>query len=125
LPDVTVKRLGDLESNGGMYYRLRSALGVTSFGLALESWPAGTDVYPEHAEPEQEEVYIVLHGSATLFAGGVAHLLEPGVFARVGPGVTRRIVPGTEGVTLLAIGGVPGGVYSPPRWTEEGVPWSE
>jgi hypothetical protein len=123
--DVTVKRLEDFESNRGVFYRVRAGLGVTAFGLNVERWPAGSTFYPEHDESStrQEEVYTVLEGSATLVAGDEEHLLEPGVFARVGAVTARRILPGPEGVTLICIGGVPGGIYSAPAFTEEGAPW--
>jgi uncharacterized cupin superfamily protein len=53
--------------------------------MTVERWPPGSDLYPEHAEPEHEEVYIVLEGSALFRAGDEEHVLEPGVVARVGP----------------------------------------
>ncbi len=126
MAEVTVKRLEEFESNRGVFYRVRAGLGVTSFGLNVERWPANSDLYPEHDEHQQgqEEVYVVLEGSATLVASGEEHHLVPGVFARVGPGVMRKFVPGDEGVTLLCLGGVPGEVYRAPRFTEEGAPWS-
>jgi glyoxylate utilization-related uncharacterized protein len=123
LADVVIKRLDEFESNHEMYYRVRSGLGVSAFGLSVERWPAGTDFHPEHAEAEQEEVYVVLEGSATLVADGGEHALERMMFVRLAPHVVRKIVPGDDGVTLLCIGGVPGGVYTPPAFTEEGAPW--
>jgi len=123
LADVVVKRVDELESNREVYYRARAGLGVSAFGLSIERWPAGSDLYPEHAEPEQEEVYVVLEGSATLVAGGSEHALEPLTLARVAPGITRKIVPGENGVTLLCIGGVAGAAYTAPAFTEEGAPW--
>ena len=123
MTDVTIKRLDDFENNHGIYYRVRSGLGVSSFGLAVENWPPESEHYPEHDEQGQEEVYVVLEGSCVLRVAGEEHPLEPGMFARVGPGVRRKILPGTDGVKVLCIGGVPGGVYEPPGWTENGAPW--
>lgn len=121
-----MKRLEDFESNRGVFHRARAGLGVSSFGMNVERWPPNSDLYPEHDEHQQgqEEVYVVLEGSATLVAGGEEHRLDPGVFARVGPGVMRKILPGDDGVTLLCLGGVPGAVYRAPRFTDEGAPWS-
>ena len=126
MPDVVVERLEEFENNHGVFYRLRAGLGVTSFGTTVERWPPNSDLYPEHDEHQQgqEEVYVLLEGSAILRAGREEHRLEPGVFARVGPGVMRKILPGSEGATVLCVGGVPGGVYHPPRFTEAGAPWS-
>ena len=121
---VTVKRLDEFDNNGG-FFRARAGLGVTSFGLAVEHWPPNDDRYPEHDESStgQEEVYVVLEGSGALRAAGEEHRLEPGVFARVAPGVTRKLLPGADGLEVLCIGGVPGGVFQPRGWTEEGAPW--
>ena len=62
--------------------------------------------YPEHdhTTDEQEEVYVVLQGSARLEAGGESWRLEPGLLVRVGSGQKRKIFPSGEGVTILAIG---------------------
>lgn len=127
MDDVTVRRIDDFESmshRGLSMHMARAALGVSSFGLQVIRIPAGNDAYPEHdhsgdgiggrmfeSRPEQldqEEVYTALEGSATLHVGGDEFRLEPGIFARVGPGEARRIVTGAEGVTLLALGGIPG-----------------
>jgi uncharacterized cupin superfamily protein len=122
---VTIKRLEEFENNHGFYYRVRAGLGVTAFGLSVENWPPRYEDYPEHDESErgQEEVYVVLGGSCVLRAGEEEHPLDEGMFARVGPGVRRKILPGAKGVKLLCIGGVPGRVYEPPDWTENGAPW--
>jgi hypothetical protein len=48
-------------------------------------------------------------------------VLEPEVFVRVGPGEKRKLVTSDEGVRILALGGVPGRVYEPPEFTEEGA----
>lgn len=127
MADVTVKRIEDFDSmshEGLSMHTVRSGLGVSSFGIQVIRIPPGNDAYPEHdhspqgiggrmfekrpGQLDQEEVYTVLEGTATLRAGGQEHELEPGVFARVGPGETRKIVTGAEGATLLALGGIPG-----------------
>jgi quercetin dioxygenase-like cupin family protein len=86
--------------------------------------PPGFDRYPahDHTGDEQEEVYTVLAGRATLTVRGTDHELEPGVFARVGPEETRKITTEDEGARVLAIGGSPGKVYVAPEYTEEGQP---
>jgi quercetin dioxygenase-like cupin family protein len=123
MADITVKRLDEFEALfGGGMLRVRAGLGVTSFGLQVIELPPEFTRYPEHshAHDEQEEVYTVLGGKVTLQAGGEEHALEPGVYVRVGPGERRKFVTGEEGVRILAIGGVPGKVYEPPEFTEEG-----
>ncbi len=115
MADVTVKSLDELESYAGQFLYAGKGLGVTAWGMNVERLPPNWAEYPEHdhAEEGQEEVYVVLKGSATLNAGGESWELEPGTLARVGAGQKRRIVPGDEGATLLAIGGAPGKAYEP------------
>ena len=112
MADVTVKHIDEFESAGGTgrFLLARKGLGVTSFGMNVERFPAGYADYPDHdhAKDGQEEVYFVVEGAVTLHAGEEAFELTPGTFARVGPEQKRKLVPGAEGVTLLAIGGVPG-----------------
>jgi len=127
MPDVTVKPIDEMEAiNGGLARRARAELGVTAWGMQVMTLPAGWDGYPEHNhddkayDPNQEEVYIPLSGSATLVAEGQEFELRPGMMARVGPAQLRRIVPGPEGVRFVALGGAPGS-FSPGTWTELGA----
>lgn len=112
MADVTVKHLDDLESHGGngRFLFARKGLGVTSFGMNVERFPAGYEDYPDHdhSKDGQEEVYFVVEGSVTLSAGEESFELTPGTFARVGPEQKRKIVPGDDGVTVLVLGGIPG-----------------
>jgi quercetin dioxygenase-like cupin family protein len=124
MADVTVKRLEDFEAIfGGGMRRVRSGLGVTSFGMQVIELPPNFSAYPDHdhSHDEQEEVYLVLGGRATLRMSEDSYELEPGVFARVGPGQKRKLVTADEGARLLCLGGTPGQVYEPPEWTEEGA----
>ncbi len=121
MSDVTVKRIDDMESAyGGGFILARKSLGVSSFGMQVERYPADADSYPEHdhADDGQEEVYTALSGKAYLLVDGEEHVLEPGVFARVGPGQKRKIVTRGEHVELLVMGATPGAVYAPPAYTE-------
>ena len=115
MPDVTVKRFDELESYAGQFLYAGKGLGVTSFGMNLEKLPPNWADFPDHdhAESGQEEVYVVLEGSATLHAGGDTWELVPGTLARVGPEQKRKIVPGPGGATILALGGNPGKPYEP------------
>jgi quercetin dioxygenase-like cupin family protein len=136
MADVTVKRFEDIEgmqpskdgvievsgsdvlATGGII-RVRGGLGITSFGMNLIRLLPDNDLHPEHNHTEdlpdgQEEVYIVLEGSATLRAGDEEHHLEPGVIARIGPAEKRKLVTGDEPATVLALGATPGRAYQPP-----------
>jgi quercetin dioxygenase-like cupin family protein len=122
---VTVKRLDEFEAVfGGGMRRVRAGLGVSSFGMQVVELPPNFEGYPDHSHghDEQEEVYTLLSGKATLRTGGEDHELEPGMFARVGPTEKRKLVTGEEGARILALGAVPGKVYEAPEFTEEGAP---
>jgi hypothetical protein len=127
VPDVTLKEIDEMESiHGGMVRRARAELGITAWGMQVLTLPPGWDGYPSHDhgpaayDPDQEEVYVPLEGSATLVADGVEYELRPGRMARVGPTQLRRILPGPEGIRCLALGGGPG-AFSPGEWTELGA----
>jgi glyoxylate utilization-related uncharacterized protein len=124
MPDVTVKRVEDFEAIfGGGFRRARAGLGVSSFGLAVIDLPANFQRFPDHDQThdDQEEVYTVLSGRVTLQVGGEDYELEPGVFARVGAAEKRKLITGDEPARVLAMGAVPGRVYEPPEFTEEGA----
>jgi mannose-6-phosphate isomerase-like protein (cupin superfamily) len=126
--DVTVAAIDEMEGiHGGLARRARATLGVSSWGMQVLTLPPEWDGYPEHNhdatafDPNQEEVYIPLAGSATLVAGEERFELVPGVMARVGMEQLRRILPGPDGIRLIALGGRPG-AFDAPGWTELGAP---
>ena len=90
------------------------ALGVEAWGMNVLEVDAGCDLYPEHdhVKDGQQEVYVVLRGSATLRTPDGEQRLSVGDMALVAPAVTRKLVPGADGVTLLAIGATPGQPYA-------------
>jgi|SRR5436190_12502857 uncharacterized cupin superfamily protein len=125
MADVTIKSVDDFEAIfGGGLLRARSALGVSSFGMQVEEFPPNATEYPEHdhSEDGMEEVYTVLDGTVILQIDGQEYVLTPGTFARVGPGERRKLITRDEGARVLAIGAMPGKVYKPPEFTEEGQP---
>jgi mannose-6-phosphate isomerase-like protein (cupin superfamily) len=116
----TAMRIDEMDSmHGGAMRLARASLGVTSFGMQVEEFPPGFDKYPEHNHDHdgQEEVYLVLRGSAEMEVDGDRVTLDPETIVRVGPGSKRRILPGPEGVRILALGGIPGAVYEAPEFT--------
>jgi hypothetical protein len=126
--DVTFAEIDEMEPiYGGIARRARAQLGVTAWGMQVFTLPPGWRDYPNHNhdatafDPNQEEVYIPLSGSATLAAGEQRFQLVPGTMARVGPTQFRQILPGPEGVRMLVLGGRPG-TFEAPGWTELGAP---
>ena len=121
MSSYTVKRIDEMQTSSGGAIRLaRAELGVASFGMQVEEFPPNFDRYPEHSHSEdgQEEVYVVLRGSAEIEIEGERFPLDPETIVRVGPGVSRRIFPGEQGVRILALGAVPGAVYEAPDFSK-------
>jgi hypothetical protein len=120
-----VKKINEMEAVYlGAFKRARAELGVESFGLQVMDIPGGYDGYPEHdhADDGQEEVYLALRGGGEIEIEGERFPLDPDHLVRVGPGVKRKVWPGADGIRLLVIGGVPGGLYEPPAISKLGEP---
>ena len=88
------------------FLSLRRELGVTSFGInqiLLRPGQRGRI----HSHTTQEEVYLVLQGTLTLWVAGEPRELTVGELARVGPDTKRQIAnrSSTEDVLILALGG--------------------
>ena len=124
MSEITVQRIADVDyykgpnAIPGIRFRPAGrALGVSAWGMNVIEIDAGCTAYPEHdhAKDGQEEVYVVLEGSATLQLGAESLAVEEGMMVRVGPGERRKFVPGPDGVVLLALGGTPGKAYEPRR----------
>jgi hypothetical protein len=127
MPDVTVAAIDEMDAiYGGLARRARAELGVTAWGMQILTLPPDWDDYPLHKhdaeayDPNQEEVYIPLEGSARLVADGSEYELRPGVMARVGPEQLRKILPGPDGIRFIALGGAPG-AFDAGAWTELGA----
>ncbi len=124
MADYSVKRIDQMEATfGGGLRKARAELGATSFGMSIEEFPADYDGYPnhDHTHDDQEEVYVVLAGSATMNVEGEQFEIDPETVVRVGPSAKRTLVSGADGLRLLVLGGVPGKVYEPPEWSQLGA----
>ena len=87
------------------FQRLRQELGVSSFGMNLIRLAPGQRGRI-HRHLHQEEVYLVLEGTLTLFVEGEPRELARGELARVAPGVRRQLVNRhPEPMLLFALGG--------------------
>ncbi len=124
MSDVKVTKIDDIAAYAGPRaipgMRMRAAaraLGVSAWGMSVFEIDPGATGYPEHdhAKDGQEEVYVVLRGSATLQAGDERFEVAAGTMVRVGPGQKRKWLPGPDGVRVLAIGATPGKAYEPRR----------
>ncbi len=88
------------------FVRLRSELGVSSFGLnQLNLAPGQRGRIHRHAR--QEEVYLVIEGELTVEVEGTEpQVLGSGELIRIDPRLKRQLANrGREPLTLVAIGG--------------------
>jgi len=114
----TARAIDELQSiHHGIVKLAGAELGVESFGLQVLDLPAGFADYPEHdhSEDSQEEVYVVLRGSAEFTVDGEQVPLDAGGMLRVPAGSRRKLEPGPDGVRILAIGCTPGRAYERPE----------
>jgi quercetin dioxygenase-like cupin family protein len=122
--DFTVARIGETEGAfGGALKRVRAALGVSSFGLAvLVLPPGGASFDHDHRGDGQEEVYLLLDGAGwmELDGGDVRVDLDRETFVRVGPSTRRNVLAGPDGARVLIAGATPGHVYDPPDLSKLG-----
>ena len=120
-----VKKIDDMEAVYlGAFKRARAELGVESFGMAIIDLPPNFENYPEHdhSGDGQEEVFLALRGDGEIEIDGERFPLDADHVARVSAGTSRKVWPGSDGIRLLAIGGVPGGLYEPPENSKLGEP---
>jgi hypothetical protein len=114
-----VARLDDIERRG-RDIPVREHFGMRSFGI--NAFVPGEDgrLIGEHDEAGsgQEELYVVLDGSATFEIDGETVEAPAGTFVYVRPEAKRKA---TGDGTILALGAAPGEVYQPLDW---GAAWS-
>ncbi|HSD81585.1 MAG TPA: cupin domain-containing protein [Solirubrobacteraceae bacterium] len=103
----TLDALGD----GPGFRKVRSALGVTAFGVNAIVLPPGYTPH-RHFHDEQQELYFVHRGRVEMTFGadgGGVHVLEAGALARVDPATIRGFrALGDEEAVILVIGGKEG-----------------
>jgi quercetin dioxygenase-like cupin family protein len=97
---------------------VRHHLGITAFGVnAWTGRAAGGRIINEHdEEDENEELYLVLSGSAVFELAGERVVAPTGTFVFAQPGVKRTAFAEEPGTTILAIGATPGQAYEPDGW---------
>lgn len=108
-------RLDEIEKRG-RDIPVREHLGITSFGI--NAFTPGDDgrLIGEHVELSgQEELYIVVEGTATFEIDGETFDAPAGSYIYVKPEANRKA--SGDGV-VLALGGTPGKAYEPLDWGE-------
>jgi uncharacterized cupin superfamily protein len=110
---------------GGVCKLVRAGLGLSAFGVnVLDLGPDYATSDHTESESGQEELYLVLRGSATLLIGAPGEEerveLTPEVVARVAPDARRLFHTGPDGARLLIVGGAPGKAYEAQEWSSTG-----
>jgi mannose-6-phosphate isomerase-like protein (cupin superfamily) len=108
---VTTTSLDELGDGYG-FRKIRSALGVTAFGVNAIVMPPGFEGF-FHYHDEQDELYFVHAGSARIEIGSGAsmttHELGEGGLCHVPAAVPRRVCnPSADDLVVLVVGGKDG-----------------
>jgi tetratricopeptide (TPR) repeat protein len=105
------------EHDGRVPLNIRRHFGLEGFGVRANRAVGDGHVVGEHDEvglgaTGEEELYLVLNGTATFNVGGERVEAPAGTFVFVrDPAAKRSAVAKEEGTTVLAIGGTPGEPY--------------
>jgi mannose-6-phosphate isomerase-like protein (cupin superfamily) len=117
-----VARLDEIEKRGS-FIPVREHLGIHSFGINARTQGDNGVLVNEHDEAGgQEEVYIVLDGTATFEIDGETVEAPPGTFISVEPEAKRKA---TGDATVLALGGTVGEAYQSMDWGDAYADHSE
>jgi len=118
MPGFTIVHLDELERPFPKWALARKSLGLTSFGMNVVELPPGESI-PEHDETpsDQEEVFIVLSGEATMVIDGEDHHAPAGTFARLDPEPQRTVANRSDAdVTVLIVSAPRTSGYTPMEW---------
>ncbi len=100
---------------------VRAGLGIAAFGANIMDLPPDySTASHDEAESGQQELYVALRGSGSVDIDGLRVPLDPDHLVRVDAAAARALSSGPDGLRVLCIGGVPGGVYEPPEWSSAG-----
>jgi quercetin dioxygenase-like cupin family protein len=104
-----VDEFEEMEGSGNATWRLaRKTLGAESLGFNIvDIAPGGQIPEHDHTGDNQEEVYIILEGKATIVAGGEEHEAPAGTYCRYAPEVKRTIRNDSQANVRALLIGVP------------------
>jgi quercetin dioxygenase-like cupin family protein len=105
----SVDEFEEMEGSGGATWRLaRKTLGAESFGFnVVDIAPGGQIPEHDHTPDNQEEVFIILEGDATMVTDGEEHDAPAGTYCRYAPEVKRTIRNHSDDNVRALLIGVP------------------
>ena len=114
----SAKSIDELPSLWDGFARLvRPGLDITAFGANIMNLPPDYSTKShDESDSGQQELYVALQGSgrSTSTARAAVGCRAPG---QGRPGTARVLSSGPDGLRVLCVGGVPGGVYEAPEWS--------
>lgn len=118
----SAKSIDELPSLWDGFAKLvRPGLGISAFGANIMDLPPNYSTKShDEAESGQQEMYVALSGSGSVDVDGASLPLDANNLVRVDSGTARVLSSGKDGMRVLCIGGLPGGVYEPPEWSSSG-----
>ena len=122
MPGYSAKSIDDLPTLwDGFAHLVRSGLDITAFGANIMNLPPDYSTKShDEGDSGQQELYVALRGSGSVDIGDERLPLDPEHLVKVDPGTARVLTSGPDGLRVLCVGGVPGGIYQPPDWSSEG-----
>ena len=122
MADYTAKSIEELPTLWDGFAKLvRAGLDITAFGANIMDLPPSYSTKShDESESGQQELYVALRGSGSVDVGGARLALDADHLVRVDAGTQRVLSSGPDGLRVLCIGGVPGGVYQAPEWSSAG-----
>jgi uncharacterized cupin superfamily protein len=111
VPIVDLSEQATVSTEYGRWQALNAPLDLTGFGINAFVADIGEKEDEGHDESEsgQEELYIVVAGSAVITVDGVEHVAKPGTLVSApDPSVTRSIRVLESGTRILCLGALPG-----------------
>lgn len=95
----------DVEQTAGGMHFLRDALNCEQVGVTIvDCGPGWTNKQHDHEDEQQEEVYVLLEGEATVTIEDEVVEMEAGDVVRIPPDATHRIENGESESRFVLVG---------------------
>ena len=122
MPGYSAKSIDELPTLWDGFAKLvRPGLDITAFGANIMDLPPDYSTKShDEGDSGQQELYVALRGSGTIDIGDERLPLDADHLVKVDPGTDRIVSSGPDGLRVLCIGAVPGGVYQAPEWSSSG-----